>query len=257
MPENHGGKRLPVTAGLATLLIAAVATATAYAVIHRDSSQPPRPSGIPATIPDSQVNLMGLSPVPARPAPGFTLTDQDGRVLPLSAFRGKVVVLEFMDPHCTDICPIVSAEFTGAYHDLGKLAGKVVFAAVNVNQYHTAVADAAAVPRPGTKPGRRHHPLLRHLLHRPPRPGTLSRLPGGRPHRLRGVIPAVRADRRLGTGDRADREPPRRRDRLTSGVLREGAGEQCLGPVAEWEAADVMCGHPQPASTPCDAPGAR
>jgi hypothetical protein len=35
---------------------------------------------------------MELSPVPTRPAPGFTLTDQDGRVLPLSAFRGKVVV---------------------------------------------------------------------------------------------------------------------------------------------------------------------
>jgi hypothetical protein len=33
---------------------------------------------------------MELSPVPARAAPGFTLTDQDGRVRPLSAFRGKV-----------------------------------------------------------------------------------------------------------------------------------------------------------------------
>jgi peroxiredoxin len=46
---------------------------------------------------------MGLSPVPARPAPGFTLTDQDGRTMSLSSFRGRAVVLEFMDPHCTDI----------------------------------------------------------------------------------------------------------------------------------------------------------
>jgi protein SCO1 len=61
--------------------------------------------------------------------------------------RGKVVVLEFMDPHCTDICPIVSAEFTDAYHDLGRLAGQVVFAAVNVNQYHHAIADVAAYSR--------------------------------------------------------------------------------------------------------------
>ena len=67
---------------------------------------------------------MELSPVPARAAPGFTLTDQDGHVLPLSALRGKVVVLEFMDPHCTDICPIVSAEFTEAYHaSAGRPAG--------------------------------------------------------------------------------------------------------------------------------------
>jgi protein SCO1 len=52
-----------------------------------------------------------------------------------------------MDPHCTDICPIVSAECTDAYRDLGRQAGQVVFAAVNVNQYHHAVADVAAYSR--------------------------------------------------------------------------------------------------------------
>jgi hypothetical protein len=41
----------------------------------------------------------------------------------------------------------VSAEFTDAYHDLGRQAGQVVFAAVNVNQYHHAVADVAAYSR--------------------------------------------------------------------------------------------------------------
>ena len=134
------------TIALAAVLIAAGVTATAYGLIHHARSYG-RPYGIPASITDSQVNLMELSPVPARPAPGFTLTDQDGHVTPLSAFHGKVVVLEFMDPHCTDICPIVSAEFTDAYHDLGREAGQVVFAAVNVNQYHHAVADVAAYSR--------------------------------------------------------------------------------------------------------------
>ena len=138
--------RLPVMAGLTAVLIAGGVTVTAYALIRHDRGYA-RPYGIPAAVPDSQINLMELSPVPARPAPGFTLTDQDGRELSLSAFRGKVVVLEFMDPHCTDICPIVSDEFTEAYHDLGKLAGKVVFAAVNVNQYHNAVGDVAAFSR--------------------------------------------------------------------------------------------------------------
>jgi len=90
---------------------------------------------------------MGLSPVPVRPAPGFTLTDQDGRTLSLSSLRGKVVVLEFMDPHCTDICPIVSHEYVDAYRDLGPLAGKVVFAAVNVNRYHARVSDMMAYSR--------------------------------------------------------------------------------------------------------------
>ena len=123
MRERHARKRLLTMAALAAVLIAAGATAAAYGLTGHDGSYS-RPSGIPASIPDSQVNLMELSPVPVRPAPGFTLTDQDGRVLPLSAFRGKVVVLEFMDPHCTDICPIVSAEFTDAYRDLGRQAAR-------------------------------------------------------------------------------------------------------------------------------------
>jgi cytochrome oxidase Cu insertion factor (SCO1/SenC/PrrC family) len=86
---------------------------------------------------------MALAPVPNRPAPGFTLTDQKGQTLSLGSFRGRAVVLEFMDPHCVDICPIVSQEFVDAYHDLGRAASHVVFLAVNVNPYNLTVSDVA------------------------------------------------------------------------------------------------------------------
>lgn len=139
---------LGFAASFAAVVLAAVALVAIFAVMRaRTGPQLARPSGIPASVTDAQINLMGLSPVPARPAPGFTLTDQDGRTLSLSALRGKVVVLEFMDPHCTDICPIVSQEYVDAYHDLGRLADNVVFAAVNVNQYHAAVSDMMAYSR--------------------------------------------------------------------------------------------------------------
>jgi len=135
-------------ASLTAVILAGAAVVTVFAVMRaRGAPQMARPSGIPASVGDTEVNLMGLSPVPARQAPGFTLTDQDGRTLSLSSLRGKVVVLEFMDPHCTDICPIVSQEYVDAYRDLGPLAGKVVFAAVNVNQYHAAVSDMMAYSR--------------------------------------------------------------------------------------------------------------
>jgi cytochrome oxidase Cu insertion factor (SCO1/SenC/PrrC family) len=140
--------RLGFWASLIAVIVAGAAIVTVFAVMRaRSGPRLARPSGIPASVSDAQVNLMGLSPVPVRPAPGFTLTDQDGRTLSLSSLRGKVVVLEFMDPHCTDICPIVSQEYVDAYHDLGPLAGKVVFAAVNVNQYHAAVSDMMAYSR--------------------------------------------------------------------------------------------------------------
>ena len=131
-------------AGLVMAVLAGAAVAAVFALVRSPGSQSLRPSGIPASITDSQVNLMGLSPVQASPAPGFTLTDQAGRTLSLADLRGKVVVLEFMDPHCTDICPLVSREFIDAYRDLGASAPHVVFLAVNVNRYHLQVADVAA-----------------------------------------------------------------------------------------------------------------
>lgn len=124
-----------LVAGLLTYLL----------VRHRDQQDSlARPSGIPASISTSLADLMQLSPVPARPAPGFTLTDQDGRTMSLASFRGRAVVLEFMDPHCTDICPIVSQEFIDAYRDLGTAASRAVFIAVNVNPYYRGVGDMAA-----------------------------------------------------------------------------------------------------------------
>ena len=103
-----------------------------------------RASGIPASVSTSLANLMQLSPVPVASAAGFTLTDQGGHAMSLASLRGRVVVLEFMDPHCTDICPIVSQEFLDAYRDLGASAPRVLFVAVNVNRYHLRVADVAA-----------------------------------------------------------------------------------------------------------------
>jgi cytochrome oxidase Cu insertion factor (SCO1/SenC/PrrC family) len=145
--RSRGLLHAAMMAGIVTALLAAVVISSVYLIVRHDrssaSGQLLRPSGIPASISTSLATLMALTPVPASRAPGFTLTDQQGRTLSLAAFRGKVVVLEFMDPHCTDICPIVSNEFIDAYHDLGPMAGKVVFAAINVNQYHAAVQDMA------------------------------------------------------------------------------------------------------------------
>lgn len=41
------------------------------------------------------------------PAPGFTLTDQDGRRVTLAALRGKVVVASFIYTECKDVCPVL------------------------------------------------------------------------------------------------------------------------------------------------------
>jgi cytochrome oxidase Cu insertion factor (SCO1/SenC/PrrC family) len=108
------------------------------------SSDLPRQTGIPANIPTDTAHYMGLSPVPVAAAPDFTLTDQTGHTLTLASLKGKVVVLTFMDPHCVDICPIVSQEFLDAYSNLGASAANVVFVAVNVNSFYPSVPAVAA-----------------------------------------------------------------------------------------------------------------
>ena len=129
---------------VAVILVAGLVTVVAAVRRHDAAVAGQRPAGIPASFSLPTINLMGLSPVPAREAPGFRLTDQNGKTLALSSLRGKVVVLNFMDPHCTDICPLVSQEFVDAQHDLGPAARQVVFAAVNVNQFFNRVSDVAA-----------------------------------------------------------------------------------------------------------------
>ncbi len=141
-------RRMWITLGLAAVLLVGVNAYAAYVLVGERNAGAGgtllRPSGIPGNISTRIANLMQLSPVPRVPAPGFRLTDQQGHTMTLASLRGKVVVLEFMDPHCIDICPIVSQEFIDAYHQLGAQASKVVFAAINVNQYYATVTDMAA-----------------------------------------------------------------------------------------------------------------
>jgi cytochrome oxidase Cu insertion factor (SCO1/SenC/PrrC family) len=148
-PSSGPGK-LPwriIALGMTAIVLTAAVVVAALVMVRKPNTAEPRNSGIPAYISTSLANDMLLTPLPHPRAPAFTLTDQAGRTMQLSALRGKAVVLEFMDPHCTDICPIVSQEFVQAYRQLGAAAAKVVFIAINVNQYHASVADVAAYSR--------------------------------------------------------------------------------------------------------------
>ncbi|NMP21933.1 SCO family protein [Sulfobacillus harzensis] len=80
-----------------------------------------------------------------RPAPNFTLTDQFGKTVSLSQYRGKVVVLAFEDSECTTICPLTSEEMVMAKNMLGpKAASEVQLLAVDANPTATSVQDVRA-----------------------------------------------------------------------------------------------------------------
>jgi len=78
------------------------------------------------------------------PAPGFTLTSQDGRQVSLASLRGKVVLLTFLDPVCTTDCPLIAQEMRSADLLLGGKASNTELVAVVANPTYTSTAYTRA-----------------------------------------------------------------------------------------------------------------
>ncbi len=54
-----------------------------------------------------------------KPAPEFTLTNQDGKRLALKELRGKVLAITFIFASCVDTCPLLTAKMAGIQNRLG------------------------------------------------------------------------------------------------------------------------------------------
>jgi len=77
-------------------------------------------------------------------APGFTLSDQDGRSVSLASLRGKVVLLTFLDPVCTSDCPLIAQEFRAADQMLGTQTHGVEMVAIVANPVYRSDAYTRA-----------------------------------------------------------------------------------------------------------------
>lgn len=80
-----------------------------------------------------------------KPAPGFTLTNQSGKSVSLKQFRGKVVVLAFVDSQCTTVCPLTTVSMVNAKRALGpKAASQIQLLGIDANPTATALSDVQA-----------------------------------------------------------------------------------------------------------------
>jgi cytochrome oxidase Cu insertion factor (SCO1/SenC/PrrC family)/thiol-disulfide isomerase/thioredoxin len=77
----------------------------------------------------------------SRPAPDFTLTDQFGHPISLSAYRGKVVILAFNDSECTTICPLTTTAMVDAKSLLSAAGSNVQLLGIDANPDATSVHD--------------------------------------------------------------------------------------------------------------------
>jgi protein SCO1/2 len=73
----------------------------------------------------------------AKVAPGFSLVDQNGKSVSLAAYRGRPVMVTFIDPLCRDYCPLEARVLSDAVSAL-PAAQRPVIVAVSVNRWGNA-----------------------------------------------------------------------------------------------------------------------
>jgi protein SCO1/2 len=101
--------------GIAVLLAAAIAL---VAILAKPSDHDGTSSSTPALQATSSSGFDGAAIPPSPLAPAFTLTDQDGRSVPLSSVRGHVAVLAFLYSTCGATCILIAQQIRGALDEL-------------------------------------------------------------------------------------------------------------------------------------------
>lgn len=122
------------------IVAAAVITITVIA-----NAGPPKPPASPHGPLSKNLNVDPGTSLPGQAAPGFTLTNQFGASVSLRQFRGKAVVLAFVDSRCRSICPLTTLSMTEARRMLGPAAAAhVQLLGIDANPDATKVADVRA-----------------------------------------------------------------------------------------------------------------
>ena len=82
-----------------------------------------------------------------QPAPDIRLVNQFGQRMALSQFRGKVVILSFVDSQCTNVCPLTTASMLEAKQLLGAAGSQVQLLGVDANPKAISRSDVMAYSR--------------------------------------------------------------------------------------------------------------
>jgi cytochrome oxidase Cu insertion factor (SCO1/SenC/PrrC family) len=131
---------------LAALAALAAVTACGTATAGHDG-QAGQAASVQQRQAEANPDLDPGTPLGGTAAPDFRLTNQFGQQVSLSAFRGKVVILAFIDSECTTICPLTTVSMLEARQLLGRAGQDVQLLGIDANPDATAVSDVMAYSR--------------------------------------------------------------------------------------------------------------
>jgi cytochrome oxidase Cu insertion factor (SCO1/SenC/PrrC family) len=111
-------------------------------------------SGASGQMTDQQAQAAGANPdldpgssLGTQPAPDFRLTNQFGQAMSLGQFRGKIVILAFVDSECTTVCPLTTVSMVEARQLLGAAGQQVQLLGIDANPDATSTSDVMAYSR--------------------------------------------------------------------------------------------------------------
>jgi len=90
---------------------------------------------------DSSTTMMGGAattwPAGKQKAPAFSLRDQSGKTVSLAAYRGRPLIVTFLDPLCRNYCPIEASRLNDVVRSLPP-GSRPAIVAVSVNVFGNA-----------------------------------------------------------------------------------------------------------------------
>jgi cytochrome oxidase Cu insertion factor (SCO1/SenC/PrrC family) len=119
-----------VLSGLAVVLAVAVATPIALSLRHTNTN---------ATA-NAALSAPFTWPAARQPAPNFHLSDQNSQPVSLSAYRGRPVIVTFIDPLCRNLCPLAAQVLDQADREL-PASQRAPIIAVSIDIYADTHAD--------------------------------------------------------------------------------------------------------------------
>lgn len=146
-PTSSAPERVPALRRGPAYLLRTGAVLASFVVVLLGAVPMAVASATPAANPILAEAIDG-TPVPENvPAPDFHLRTQSGRPVNLASFRGRVVAVTFLDPVCTNDCPVIAQEFRLADQQLGPYAERVALVAIVANPIYRSLAVTQAFDR--------------------------------------------------------------------------------------------------------------
>ena len=135
-PERCMARRIRRAAAATAMGVLPLALAAALAGCGQHQA-PPAGSGNTLANPGIDPG----SPLGGKPAPDVRLRDQFGRTVSLTQFRGKAVLLAFVDSRCSTICPLTTTSMLQAVALMGAAGKRVQLVGIDANPDATRVSD--------------------------------------------------------------------------------------------------------------------